>query len=37
MRFRDEEGTLTHEIVDCFEADIIWRLAESIKAEVRTV
>ncbi|MHC4558190.1 MAG: phenylalanine--tRNA ligase subunit beta-related protein [Planctomycetota bacterium] len=37
LRFRDEEGTLTHETVDCFEADIVQSLAESIKAEVRTV
>jgi len=37
LRFRDEEGTLTHERVDEFEAEIVNALAASIKAELRTV
>ena len=37
LRFRDEDGTLTHETVDHFEADILQSLAESVKAELRTV
>ena len=37
LRFRDEDGTLTHEIVDCFEGDIIQSLTESVAAELRTV
>jgi len=37
LRFRDEYGTLTHESVDQFEADIVQSLAESIAAELRTV
>jgi phenylalanyl-tRNA synthetase beta chain len=37
LRFRDEDGTLTHETVDGFEADIVRSLTESIKAELRTV
>jgi len=37
LRFRDEDGTLTHEIVDGFEAEIVRSLAESTKAELRTV
>jgi phenylalanyl-tRNA synthetase beta chain len=36
LRFRDEDGTLTHETVDGFEADIVQELAESISAELRT-
>jgi len=35
--FRDEQGTLTHEIVDHFQADIVQRLAEALGAELRTV
>ncbi|UCG57654.1 MAG: phenylalanine--tRNA ligase subunit beta [Phycisphaerales bacterium] len=35
--FRDEDGTLTHETVDHFEADIVQSLAESTAAELRTV
>jgi phenylalanyl-tRNA synthetase beta chain len=34
--FRDEQGTLTHETVDRFQADIVQRLAESLGAELRT-
>jgi phenylalanyl-tRNA synthetase beta chain len=36
LRFRDEEGTLTHETVDGLEADIVQSLNESIGAELRT-
>lgn len=35
--FRDEQGTLTHETVDGFQADIVQRLAESLGADLRTV
>jgi phenylalanyl-tRNA synthetase beta chain len=35
--FRDEEGTLTHETVDCFEADIVKSLSKSVIAELRTL
>jgi phenylalanyl-tRNA synthetase beta chain len=37
LRFRDEDGTLTHETVDGFEAEIVRSLTESTKAELRTV
>jgi len=37
LRFRDEDGTLTHETVDLFEADIVRSLAEAVAAELRTV
>jgi phenylalanyl-tRNA synthetase beta chain len=37
LRFRDEDGTLTHEAVDGFEAEIVRSLNESTKAELRTV
>jgi phenylalanyl-tRNA synthetase beta chain len=37
LRFRDEDGTLTHETVDLFESDIVQSLTESVKAELRTV
>ena len=37
LRFGDEDGTLTHETVDQFEADIVQSLAESVVAELRTV
>ncbi|MHC4439621.1 MAG: phenylalanine--tRNA ligase subunit beta [Planctomycetota bacterium] len=37
LRFRDEDGTLTHETVDGFESDIVQSLTESTKAELRTV
>jgi len=37
LRFRDEDGTLTHETVDGFEADIVQSLNKSTKAELRTV
>jgi len=34
--FRDQDGTLTHEAVDRFQADILKGLAESTGAELRT-
>jgi phenylalanyl-tRNA synthetase beta chain len=37
LRFRDEDGTLTHETVDRLEADIVKSLAESTGAQLRTV
>lgn len=37
LRFRDEDGTLTHETVDGFEAEIVRSLNESVSAELRTV
>jgi len=37
LRFRDQDGTLTHEMVDRFQADIVGGLAESVGAELRTV
>jgi len=37
LRFRDEDGTLTHETVDGFEADIVRSLTKSTKAEMRTI
>jgi phenylalanyl-tRNA synthetase beta chain len=37
LRFRDEDGTLTHETVDVFEADIVKSLTKSVGAELRTV
>ncbi len=37
LTFRDQDGTLTHEMVDRFEADIVKRLTKSIGAELRTL
>jgi phenylalanyl-tRNA synthetase beta chain len=37
LRFRDEDGTLTHETVDGFESEIVRSLNESVSAELRTV
>ncbi len=37
LRFRDRDGTLTHELVDRLEADIVAELAKSVAAELRTV
>jgi len=37
LRFRDEEGTLTHKTVDGFEAEIVKSLTESTGAQLRTV
>jgi phenylalanyl-tRNA synthetase beta chain len=36
LRFRDEDGTLTHETVDGFEEPIVQSLKDSISAELRT-
>lgn len=36
LRFRDEDGTLIHETVDRFEADIVAELTKSTGAELRT-
>ncbi len=37
LRFRDEDGTLTHQRVDSFETDIVESLVKSVRAELRTV
>ncbi len=37
LRFRDQDGTLTHETVDRFQADIVQSLSESIAGELRTI
>ena len=37
LRFRDEDGTLTHDAVDRFQADILQSLADSINAVLRTL
>ncbi|MBN2270160.1 MAG: phenylalanine--tRNA ligase subunit beta [Sedimentisphaerales bacterium] len=37
LRFRDEDGTLTHEAVDALERPIVESLAETIGAQLRTV
>jgi len=37
LRFRNQDGTLTHETVDSFEGDIVKSLAESAGAELRTI
>jgi phenylalanyl-tRNA synthetase beta chain len=37
LRFRDEDGTLRHEVVDGFENEILSELMSSIGAELRTV
>jgi phenylalanyl-tRNA synthetase beta chain len=37
LRFRDEQGTLTHEAVDAFQAIIVKSLADSVGAELRTL
>ncbi|HUW19079.1 MAG TPA: phenylalanine--tRNA ligase subunit beta [Sedimentisphaerales bacterium] len=37
LRFRDEDGTLTHDTVDGFEKAIVESLAECVKAELRTL
>lgn len=36
MRFRDEDGTLTHDIVDGFEKDIVKSLSKNVAAQLRT-
>lgn len=37
LRFRDQDGTLTHETVDGFEKAIVNSLAKSVKAQLRTL
>ena len=37
LRFRDENGTLTHEMVDGFQAEIVKSLNKHVAAELRTV
>ena len=37
LRFRDEDGTLTHEIVDDFEAKIFAGLRKAVDAKMRTI
>lgn len=37
LRFRDEDGTLTHEAVDCFQTDIVKNLDKCVGAQLRTV
>jgi phenylalanyl-tRNA synthetase beta chain len=37
LAFRDQDGTLTHETVDRFQADILHRLTESTGAQLRTL
>ncbi len=37
LTFRDQDGTLTHETVDKFQADIVKALADSINAQLRTI
>jgi phenylalanyl-tRNA synthetase beta chain len=36
LRFRDEDGTLTHEMVDAFQNDIMTELSSSLSAALRT-
>ncbi len=37
LRFRDQDGTLTHETVDSFQADIVGSLANAVASELRTI
>jgi phenylalanyl-tRNA synthetase beta chain len=37
LRFRDEDGTLTHETVDSFQSEIVSSLNKCVAAELRTV
>ncbi|MHC4211919.1 MAG: phenylalanine--tRNA ligase subunit beta [Planctomycetota bacterium] len=37
LRFRDPDGTLTHDAVDKFEADILASLSEKVRAQTRTI
>jgi len=37
LRFRDDEGTLTHDMVDGFQSDIVESLARFVGAELRAV
>jgi len=36
LRFRDQDGTLTHQVVDGFQAAIVQSLAEAVQAQLRT-
>jgi phenylalanyl-tRNA synthetase beta chain len=36
LRFRDEQGTLRHETVDGWQAEIVTQLAQRLGAELRT-
>ena len=36
LRFRNQDGTLTHEAVDEFQTEILGQLTEQVKAELRT-
>jgi phenylalanyl-tRNA synthetase beta chain len=36
LRFRDEDGTLTHDMVDAFQNDIMGELSASLAAQLRT-
>jgi phenylalanyl-tRNA synthetase beta chain len=37
LRFRDQNGTLTHETVDRFQAEIVESLATAVAAKLRTI
>jgi len=37
LRFRDEDGTLTHDVVDNFEKAIVESLTECVQAQLRTL
>ena len=37
LRFRDEDGTLTHESVDAIEKTIVNNLAKTVNAKLRTI
>jgi len=37
LRFRDEDGTLTHDTVDGYQGAIVERLQEAVGAELRTL
>ncbi len=37
LRFRDEDGTLTHEVVDGYQGTIVQSLSQAVGAELRTI
>jgi phenylalanyl-tRNA synthetase beta subunit len=37
LRFRDEDGTLTHDTVDRYQAAILENLKQTVGAELRTL
>lgn len=37
LRFRDEDGTLTHEAVDGYQGTLVQRLSQAVGAELRTL